>query len=1409
MDTVKSHKYGSGYFIRPKNEYDNIFTLESIYNGSNGGTILVEKDKPITFDCSTSMDDNSTVLRVIGKDGNVKYSVDQSGTQYSESEEYSILKVNYIEQGSESDGIKFKSPLKMIQLTNKVPTYLTYLDTSMNLTNINNLNGTSVSTLISNSHTHSNLTNLNYIDQNLSTSGDVQFDNVKCGSLDLVIPDKWESSKKSNEKKDVTINVISPNGSFYVAPVGLTNYVTGALKFNYIDSYGRPQILFDAKSNLSEIGGILRLGSCPGDGDGSSTYNLSQGIVIFGNSLNDGNMGNNNWCYARIKPYRYGLYGRSIDYDGYIYKVDILSDEFYLKTNTGTKVFDIVRSTGEITFNNHIKISGDTLENLMTSSNLYLKGGVGGSVMAKEYFSCYEASDVNKRIDMYYDNGATVQTGILMLSRDYYSLKILGGSDSTVSPNIVMHGGTYESVYNPNNATSEIYSNELKIRRINNVTDYVNINPVLSTFTINNLSTVMLPNEKSIINQVSELSGLYETYVNGFRGTKPVITYDYSTQTITVNHPFVYYNQSVKYVSTENKTGIHIASSGLYYFYFSNSTGTISSGTIFPDLNSNCMIAYVFYSNVGAIANEWRGASGIMFDERHGISNDSNIHKYLHFSVGTSLITPLGGVIAPLLDTNTLAALTPTISTATIMDEDLVKVISENTTSIGVNNQYTIFYNFNGTWRWYTTNLMFMNNGTNPVYNNVFGSSLDAITANSEFFNMYLCATNWHYDSSSHAVPVVNGFFCIMGQAKYTTKNLALAETLNSLNLVNLPALEIIPLYQICYERKNSYTTVGTYYCAITAATRIVDKKISINQTSTTVHNSLTGRSDLNCHPTSALDTSVIATGTIVSGGTLGLDSSGVIVKNTMPASLTASCIGFGSVSNTLTGGTDLTWDGTHMELSETSRSIFKTSHDGSAGWQAWQLYSTAGGIADTSVCIGIQTMNYFGTGSSTNGAIVGHNKAVNAWTILTLNGLLGLDFTNSYIDLYKPSVNYNIRYYDEASSSLTIKDTNSNNYVQLYGDANSGSTSNGVLLRGTNKPVRISTGNFDHYLGNNSTHNIGITDKVINFKQNGINKILFPRSTDNKLYILDSLEYNGLSISLDGTLAGLMQYSAANHAFYKQVSSTGTLTFDFGISNAGDNWSFTNSTVYYSGSLANWTSKRELKENIVDIPKEEYEKIYELIPRKFNFKTAKYQTQYGFIVEEAAVSKNDILYEVEYLDKDNNVWNVNYDSDGKIYSSRINKETRQTRNLDSNWVEKPSSISYIEVIPCLVACLKDHKNKHDDKDKKIKDHEERIKKLEHGNYTPIDKSIKNDYFVYKPLEDRVEKLENNSSRLMEQNRIIKLETLLEKEIKRSDELMRVLESLKEIVMDQSTKINELEKKILKIDNEKKLKINL
>ena len=476
-------------------------------------------------------------------------------------------------------------------------------------------------------------------------------------------------------------------------------------------------------------------------------------------------------------------------------------------------------------------------------------------------------------IHCFNNSGATIPNGSIVYITGANTLKptiALARADSFITSNII--GVTTQNILNNTNGFITIQG---MVRDINtsgfNIGDdlylsstvygaLTNIKPVSPNY-IRLVGSVVVKNviNGSMFISVSlsrnmDAEQIFEDMINpnGFpegQRNNVIINYNSTTRQINISGSFYYYNKGIKYIKTVvNETITHTDSTAGYFIYYVGSVLTIS--TTPWNLIQHIPIVYVFYNN--SIATTfWNGVQGIAFDERHGIIMDGATHTELHETVGTYVRGggfALNGTFSTATGTGGLIANSFGVDSGIIVDEDLETAIPTLTDNSGIGNQYPIFYRSGAEWRWYVNNLPYLFTATNILYNQYTGATwqLTQSTNNGRFINYYVCAT-----------PSLNStyrFIIIPSQLEYTSLANAQNETLLNLDLVGMPFQEIAPLWQITYQRQGSYDNNGN--CRIEATRKITGTKISIGLSSVTStnHNNLSNRSDVNSHPIQAIN---------------------------------------------------------------------------------------------------------------------------------------------------------------------------------------------------------------------------------------------------------------------------------------------------------------------------------------------------------------------------------------------------------------------------------------------------------------------------------------------------------------------------------------------------------------------------
>ena len=354
------------------------------------------------------------------------------------------------------------------------------------------------------------------------------------------------------------------------------------------------------------------------------------------------------------------------------------------------------------------------------------------------------------------------------------------------------------------------------VKTENNFTD-------LLKASLENVSSVVT---NEIINGVpeSEKSKWSVTY----NATTRIFTLTISTDTFYVNASQVVEVSAGTYNSTA-----HANTGGIWFFYY-NSSNVLTVTNSAWDLLEDIPIYLVYYNpnNLGTTP------AGLLGHELHGCVMSASTHNYLHESNGSVFING-GGLAGYAIATDSVAGVTFSIDSALFFDEDILNVT--DSVSDGV-SYYLMYKGTDGLWNWTTNSLPFFRNETtgNIQYNDLVLGLTD-LTANGEYVNYYIFFSN--FDGS------IGRRTCIIpSQTTYTTGLEAQEESIFDLNLQGFPTAEFVFYWKLTFERKNAYGATNGK-----AVLLYEPEIISTNSTSITgftgEHNSLSGRSQLACHP--------------------------------------------------------------------------------------------------------------------------------------------------------------------------------------------------------------------------------------------------------------------------------------------------------------------------------------------------------------------------------------------------------------------------------------------------------------------------------------------------------------------------------------------------------------------------------
>lgn len=323
--------------------------------------------------------------------------------------------------------------------------------------------------------------------------------------------------------------------------------------------------------------------------------------------------------------------------------------------------------------------------------------------------------------------------------------------------------------------------------------------------------------------------------------SESVISFDYSTRTFTiapVGDSYVVWCAGQKFVKTASESVVIGSSSDLYYISF-DADGVLQATTTYFQWDSETPTAYIHY-------NSGEPAKYMLFDERHGIVLDWQTHEYLHRTRGAAIAS---GFDASNFDVSTKDGSTDDqayidIADGTFFDEDLqVDIVHSDTPTANTWEQdlqgpaqIPVVYQ-SGTTGWTydaPTNFPLKYGGTpRPTYNLNSGGtwSTPEITSNNYGISWIVATNQLNY-------PVI----AIMGQDFYTNLGGAEAVTWDSMNLDDLPVVELRVLYKVIYRAAGS-NTPGAYFVEVDDYRRALSSATS-TAAAVVDHGNLTGLGD-------------------------------------------------------------------------------------------------------------------------------------------------------------------------------------------------------------------------------------------------------------------------------------------------------------------------------------------------------------------------------------------------------------------------------------------------------------------------------------------------------------------------------------------------------------------------------------
>jgi|694.fasta_scaffold00435_56 hypothetical protein len=319
-----------------------------------------------------------------------------------------------------------------------------------------------------------------------------------------------------------------------------------------------------------------------------------------------------------------------------------------------------------------------------------------------------------------------------------------------------------------------------------------------------NLSYIDSGNTLTLNNRHTEINVLSQEPQGFVNRTDSVISFNDSTRTFTIQpsgSSYAIYIEGVKVTKTATETVVIGSGTALNYLHFNTNTGLLDNKTTEFDFDTDVPIAYIHWN---ADINQ----STFFGEERHGIRMDSSTHKWIHRTFGVQYIEGLSIGNYVLLGNGTSNSHAQvSISNGTLYQEDIIINIADGDNGVEFTQQLDpiayipTYYHSGSTGQWVRdsgTPYPVKYNGTRAQYNLYSGGTWTIPNVpNNRYFAMWIVATN----------DINDPILAIVGQKE--DSSLGSAENHNNwsdLNLANIPASEIKPLYRLIFLTNNSYT---------------------------------------------------------------------------------------------------------------------------------------------------------------------------------------------------------------------------------------------------------------------------------------------------------------------------------------------------------------------------------------------------------------------------------------------------------------------------------------------------------------------------------------------------------------------------------------------------------------------------
>lgn len=299
-------------------------------------------------------------------------------------------------------------------------------------------------------------------------------------------------------------------------------------------------------------------------------------------------------------------------------------------------------------------------------------------------------------------------------------------------------------------------------------------------------------NAPSIPDKSQKDSGEIHGFVDRSEAT---LSFDNGTRTLSITPitSFSFYNQGKKFTKISLETKSFIDTIGTWLFYYDND-GILQATQSNPNFQTNTFVSYV----------HWDGTTGIVLEERHGVTMDWATHRHLHEGLGT--LYELGFALSGYtLNLDTDDAVSVGMSGGEIHDEDIEILINHSAAPSAPWEQIlndpagipVVYIDSNNFTRDPASDFVFKNTAAGRVnYNLLSGTWMQQEAADNSFVAYFLVATN----------AITEPIMSIQGQRE--DASLVDAKSNNqfeNLVLSDFISKEVSPLYRIIINTKNTF----------------------------------------------------------------------------------------------------------------------------------------------------------------------------------------------------------------------------------------------------------------------------------------------------------------------------------------------------------------------------------------------------------------------------------------------------------------------------------------------------------------------------------------------------------------------------------------------------------------------------